>query len=46
MLAARKQLLLKATGAALFTLAVATAFVGYLRPDMLVSFANAVMMCF
>jgi hypothetical protein len=46
MLAARKQLVWKASGAALLALAAATAFMAYLRPDMLVNFANAVMMCF
>jgi hypothetical protein len=46
MLAAHKQLVWKASGAALLALVAATAFMGYFRPEMLVSFANAVMMCF
>lgn len=38
-----KRLLWKASGAALIALALATAFAAYLRPDMLVNFANLVL---
>lgn len=40
---ARKALLCKAAGFAVFAFASATAFAAYLRPDMLVNFANMVL---
>lgn len=44
--ATRRRLVWKASGGALLALVTAAAFMAYLRPDMLVSFANAVMLCF
>ena len=41
--AARRALLLKAAGLAVLAFASAAAFAAYLRPDMLVNFANLVL---
>jgi hypothetical protein len=41
--AARRVLLLKAVGLAVLAFASAAAFAAYLRPDMLVNFANLVL---
>ena len=44
--AARRATAWKAGGVALLAIASAVAFAGYLRPDMLVSAWNAILLCF
>ena len=43
MLPSRRALLWKAFGVALFAFASTAAFMAYLRPDMLINFANLVL---
>jgi quinol-cytochrome oxidoreductase complex cytochrome b subunit len=44
--AARRVLAWKVGGVALFALASAVAFAGYLRPDMLIAAWNTILLCF